>query len=265
MKYLLLLFAIFGTSPANAEGGKAGNGGDAIRCKGKLYSLDFIQTQSNESNLLSVAKSAKSAKEITSYITEQMTKKIPLMAETLTDFNQINKNQFDQTTKRLWLPGPSPIDIKDEAITADFPAECLKSDGSPNIVQVVIRASTAAGIVYYYSPSLLRELESTSPVQLSFILIHEWLRDFTEDPYVIQRVNRMIHTEGWQSISWENFRMAFLRNGLDIPSELQPGYREAMNEISRKAGERADALRRSADEALLNYKKQVYEEYYGPK
>ncbi len=220
---VIILFAIgLVSSIAAADGGKAGNGGDAVICYGKFFSLDLALTHSNESKLLEVTKNAKSAKEIISYIEQHISTKIPKLAETLKDFNRFNKDQFDFTTKRVWISGPPPTDIKDEAITAELPKACLKEDGTPDLVQAVVRTESDDGIVYYYHPSILQQLESNSPVQLSFVLIHEWLRDFTQDPYVIQRVNRMIHTEGWQSISSEDIIKAFRRSGLKLPPYLLP-------------------------------------------
>ncbi|RYZ86011.1 MAG: hypothetical protein EOP06_15295 [Proteobacteria bacterium] len=108
--------------------------------------------------------------------------------------------------------------LNDEGDLAALPQECkehLSDPGSPWVVpayQAVIRTEIPGKIVYNYGVSL-RWIQN-EPYQLSFLLMHEWLRDFTNDPEVIRNVTWLLHTRKVQELNVKEFNLALRKLGL---------------------------------------------------
>ncbi|MES3037838.1 MAG: hypothetical protein V4736_08025, partial [Bdellovibrionota bacterium] len=56
-------------------------------------------------------------------------------------------------------------------------------------------------------PELLKKLENQGPLQMSFLIVHEWLWKFTSNPDSNRRLNYLLHSsvlEKWSTTEWEN-------------------------------------------------------------
>jgi hypothetical protein len=210
-----------------AEGGVAGGGGDAILCNdGKYYSYDYIATLGSAEVLNPNYLNAKSARDIVLDIAKNLRKKVPYMGPNLEAFvNSITASPYETTTQtaRVWLPGANPLfDLSDES-KLRIPKDCLDSSGQPQIVQAVIRVKSRYGFIQYnYDQNITHALNNNSPLQLSFLYVHEWLRDYTDDPTVIMNMTRMLHSQAWTQLETKAVMAAMMRYGMSPLRIISP-------------------------------------------
>lgn|GEM_PF-2780422 len=134
---------------------------------------------------------------------------------------------------RTWSAGLDPlVDIPDEWLSRN-PETCFGQKVSTewlkkNLIQAVRRTpidsqSHQPGeivlktnperlihqepirLIYEYNEVAIDDLLKSSPVQLSFLLIHEWLRDFLEDELLISILNKQLHTEALKDLDQSTF------------------------------------------------------------
>lgn len=232
-RYALLICIVFSqlvgqlSHAQKAEGGVAGGGGDAILCNdGKHYSYDFIATLGSAETLNPQYINAKSAKDIVLDIAKNLKSKVPYMGPNLEAFvNSIGVSAYETTTNtaRVWLAGANPLfDLSDES-KLRIPKDCLDSSGQPQIVQAVIRVRSKYGFVQYnYDQNITHALNNNSPLQLSFLYVHEWLRDYTDDPTVIMNITRMLHSQTWTTQDTKGVMAAMMRYGMSPLKIITP-------------------------------------------
>ena len=232
--YALLICIVFSqlvgqlSHAQKAEGGVAGGGGDAILCNdGKYYSYDYIATLGS-AELLNpqYLNNSKSAKQIVLDIAKNLRAKVPYMGPNLEAFvNSIGASAYETTTytSRVWLPGANPLfDLSDES-KLRIPKDCLDSSGQPQIVQAVIRVKSKYGFIQYnYDQNITYALNTNSTLQLSFLYVHEWLRDYTDDPTVIMNITRMLHSQAWVTQDTKGVIAAMMRYGMNPLKIITP-------------------------------------------
>ena len=237
MKSLTQLFILMSLLISNLVSARAGTvgggGGDALLCDGRLYSFDYVVTKPEVDDLYGPIKRAKSSREILNIIKEGLQTRLPTLAADLADFIKFNRNRFATGEKRLWVSRRLPlIDLKDEASLREIPKECLDAKGMPAIYQAVIRfpkvgftinqntakspGTSLQNVEYQDDPSILKQLEATSPVQRSFAEMHEFLRDYSDNPIFIQTLNHLLHSSDWfaPEVTGEVLRTVLTRPGL---------------------------------------------------
>lgn len=178
----------------------AGEGGNAIRCdSGKVYSWDYLNSQMGSLEVDPQIAKAKSAVEILKIIQSKIDKLNPTMAESLADFRKLNADPFSESSYRIWIKSKNPLVNLGDEYRRQLPQDCVKSAGPDfTLIQAVIR-STPAGrndgvVLYSYDPVVFQELERTSPVQLSYLYVHEWLRDYTKSPEALIFGTQLLHS-----------------------------------------------------------------------
>lgn len=160
---------------------------DAVRCAdGKVYSWDYIRAQSQTNLVRAEYLTAKSAKEIPEGIAKQLAPLHPELSVKLRDFRN----------GRKWTASSS----KPLSLSVEIPAECKVGSEAIELYQAVIREKNKQ-VSYAYDQNILKALEENHPLQLSFLYVHEFLRDFTDDPDVLRQVNQFLH----QDLSQTNF------------------------------------------------------------
>lgn len=223
-KFLLLL-AVIGSAflpqisnAQQAEGGVAGGGGNSILCNdGKYYSYDFILTQKTKGKINPAFANMEDPMQMVKRIANIMALKVPAMAESLNDFILgLQSSEFDMGIGRIWIAGLNPLAPLGDESRLRIPSMCLNSKGEPKIYQTVIRTKNEFNIIQYnYDERQIMELHRNGPIQVSFLYIHEWLRDYTEDATVILNIVRMLHEEGWVTAAPEGVLSAMRRYGLN--------------------------------------------------
>jgi hypothetical protein len=207
------------------DGGVAGGGGNSILCNdGKYYSYDFVLTQKSTGRMIQAFGQMQEPTQILQRIADIMAMKVPAMAASLNDFiASLTTNEFDVNfSSRVWVAGLNPLAPLGDESRLRIPAMCLDSKGEPKIFQSVVRFINDANVIQYnYDERQVYELSHNSPLQVSFLYIHEWLRDYTQNPGVIMNIDRMLHEDGWITASPEGLLAAMKRYGLNTTG-LQP-------------------------------------------
>jgi len=213
----LFSLGIFFTTPNSAHAvinGDGRGGGDVVACKAKptesryqgLYMLDYLLTRRDDFNEDVDEKFKFLSREVTGLtIALEIAKKLeavsPSAAKDFRSFlSYIENENWDRGNLegadlfRVWVSAPRLMDYKDEDFITDIPSNCYNDNGQRNISQIVLREDVNSTIIYHYNRALMTELK-TDPLQFSYLLVHEWLRDYTVHATIIQNVNRYLHSE----------------------------------------------------------------------
>jgi hypothetical protein len=205
-----------------------GNGGDVIFCTASdnnflngAYSLDYILTLSEMQSDTSNA-AVSSWKNSSDRIYKILAEKVPTLADLFNDYRRLVFNTGDYSLKRVWEPAPfGLVDLKDELITSQLPRNC-QHDGQYQVVQAAIKqfnsfSGTKDKIIYKFVPALVNELDERSPLQLSYLLVHEWLWDISTNVDRNRRINRFLHSLKIATMSADEVKDYLLGMGLLIP------------------------------------------------
>ncbi len=205
-----LMLLACGTCLAGFGGVITGSGGDALICRAGpespfegTYSLDYVLTYDKDTTLVEVD----SLKDSLKRISRLLEKKIPSLLPSFQRFQTYLFNNQDRTKVHFWESAEyGLVDLKDEKITNLLPENC-RDGNDVKIVQAVIRlppASTKAPedhVIFKYVPKVVRDLSGKSPLQLSFLVVHEWLWEVTTDVEMIRRLNHFIHSQQFDDMS----------------------------------------------------------------
>ncbi len=203
-----------GPQAQNSGGVDVGNGGDAIRCSTSpensfsgLYALDFFLTESPSAPKVQAVKSWEESRDrIFSYLN----KIHPQLAWSFYDFFSQIENHTNYESDRVWEASTNDlIYLKDQKIITKLPTNCGGKDKT-EVYQAVIRQKKATHTTYHYSQDLLSDLRQQS-LQFSFLMVHEWLWDLTEDVAAIRQLNRLLHSNQLETMSRESL-MAIMGN-----------------------------------------------------
>jgi len=204
----LFLFIVAGPLLSFANGGVVGNGGDSVFCKsdsgnslGGTYSLDYIlglwQTETNPGYLAEdIFSDSNSYTNNFKRLMPILRESYPLLADSMTQFySQLFSQDFDKNF--VWKPASNGlVDLKDEAMISLLPKNCLGLGQNPSLIQTVIRQKRGKQIIFNYDQNAVKAL-SLKPMQLSFLLFHEWLWSFTSDVSLIRDANLIFHAKNW--------------------------------------------------------------------
>jgi hypothetical protein len=246
------LWMILTLASASAQaGGIVGNGGQSILCTADAanrfngyYHRDYLLGEAAQGNfsdaaLRPVSNWADSSEQIGAVIARYL----PELSASFENFRHFVFAKPDGSSIngriRWWVAideeFPVPVDLADYGVPANFPGNCLQQmerditvGGIPvhTTVSVVFPHKTVDRTVlidqpdtkltlYRYVPSLIRRLD---PMNLSFLLLHEWLWDLTQDPVVNQRVNWFLHSKDFTSMGQDQIRNELRELGLNLPS-----------------------------------------------
>jgi len=223
------------TGPFAHAGWYVGNGGDAIFCKPSAlnqlhgyYSIDYLLTLASASGPDGIARPS-SWDDSSKRILKILEDKVPGLAGSFKDFSRLVYNK-SFAEKRVWEPAAFGLtDLNDERITARLPENC-KTDGTFKIIQAVIRqfegfSGTRPGqYVYKFVPDLLNEMNEQNPVQLSFLMVHEWLWDVSSNVDRNRRINRFLHSQAIESMAAEEVTATLTGMGLQIPGKAADAF-----------------------------------------
>lgn len=199
------------------------NGGDIVSCRDEIdaeyvgpYSLDFLLTRRSLSldSTVEVTTWEQSAQRILLWLRA----KIPALGRSFSDFLIYTYNFMDESRPRIWRPAPfGLLDLADEQIISLLPANCYVRDAAQRIaiIQSIIREQRANLIIYHFDPNILDPLRDESPLQYSFLMIHEWLWDLSRDVRVNRDVNRILHSQDLEYLPADALEQRLRNVGLD--------------------------------------------------
>jgi len=198
-----------------------GNGGDTLSCReatqnsySGLYALDYLMTmdQYGDGALVVPDNWQKSLDRIQALLAE----KYPALVDSLQAFRANIDNTSDWTKARIWLDAPQGlVNLNDQNLTRKIPANCGGQNPTAglNVIQTVVRQKRPNIIEYEVDYSVFNGLQ-TRPLQFSFLMIHEWLWDLTDDPAVIRLANRFLHSKAAATLSPTDFQLSLNNIGI---------------------------------------------------
>jgi hypothetical protein len=234
MRPLLLSIGLFGAlcTRALAGPGIVGNGGDAVLCRDAngspfkgYYSLDYLLTFDTRTDNRDVTP-AFTWEESRDRIQALLDAKHPDLAYSFRSFVADMDNSFDYSRHRIWHEaGFGLVDVKDERIIRKLPANCydLRADGSIQITQAVIQEQRPDLFVFDFDPAVYDEFKRLAPLQFSFLMVHEWLWEWTDDVHVVRDANRFLHSATAGGLNADAFSQALKAMGLKMrPAAYKP-------------------------------------------
>jgi hypothetical protein len=230
-KSLVIVVLFLLTTVTYAGGVKVGGGGFAVMCTSAsinkysgYYSLDFLLTESGQNSpqerLAEVETLGASLTRLSLLIHEKM----PSLSESFDEYKDAVFNRFDLNKLRIWEPTPfSLVDLDDQNFSVSLPSNC-RSDGQIKGIPAVIRQSdsfsgTREHIIYKYIPEIVGKLNESSPLQLSFLIVHEWLWDVSSNVDRNRRVNRLLHSKRIETMSMSDIENEFKVFGFYMPGQ----------------------------------------------
>lgn len=215
----------------SSAGQEVGNGGDAVFCKPSsansfngYYSLDYLSFFSPDAQIVP----AETVDQSLSRIEKLLTQKLPTLAQ---DFKSFRADVFNQTNlgrPHIWEVAPfGLIDLKDEALVTLLPENCRSGD-KVNIVQAVIRQPPQVSglpptkLLFKFVPQVVNDLKANNPVQLSYLIVHEWLWSFSDNVQRNRRITNWLHSNQLETLTAAQLVANFEAIGFAIPGSQPP-------------------------------------------
>jgi hypothetical protein len=226
-----------------------GNGGDVAYCKKSesndftdFYTVDYLVTYESFSPI-SEAKNWKGSRD---RILNQLKRLNTQLHESFKSYLQDLDKKPSANTKRLWQPSSFGLSkLSDELLIGNLPENCRNadSDGKTRLLQTVIRSipkadelslstkdsidpadpAAPALVKYDYNKNMMEWLKNQRPLQYSFMIVHEWLWDFSKDINSIRTLNALIHSHDLDQMTAEDFMQKFVGLGFRLHSQLKIG------------------------------------------
>jgi hypothetical protein len=229
LKFLLALaISICELFPASA-GTEVRGGGDAVFCDSMpnlnsysgIYSLDYFLGSLNPIGN-SVPAPVDSVDASLARIADLLTTKLPALGESLSEFASLIHNHSDFSKARIWLPAQKLANLKDEDLIYGEIENCIDpATHNLKLRQAVSRVydPDTKFIRYYFDQSIFSDLLTKGPLQLSFLLIHEWLWDLLPADRVngSRIINWLLHSTSLETMPPDQLATS-LRN-LGVPGE----------------------------------------------
>jgi hypothetical protein len=216
---------------AHASSTIVGNGGDLVECgapqsyhdtsvKSGLYVLDYLVAR---------VLRLEPMPDVTPHkIAVRLHAVNGAMGFSLTEFLE-SYGSRDLSQRYIWLDVESRlVDVQDEQLAEQLPANCYANRSGQahlNIHQAVIRNTEPqrGRTLFNYDANLLENLYRQSPLQASYLLVHEWLWDFVSDAPSNRELNRYLHSQEFfeDSVVRVSRRLATytIKSPLSLPAE----------------------------------------------
>lgn len=195
-----------------AWSGQEGHGGDLVECSRHVpetpsqgyYSPDYLVGGAGPG----AAVQATSWEASRDRILGLLDQKAPRLAASLRQFVAFMGNTSDPTQLRLWKNARHGlIDLKDEDFTGKIPSYCR----AERLVQAVIRTENPEFTLYEYDADRVSVLRREQPLQYSFLMVHEWLWDLTDDVRMIRELNAFLHSSALETTTPAAFALYLKR------------------------------------------------------
>jgi hypothetical protein len=237
-KIIFVAVVLIGQIAFAGGGQDVGSGGDVVECRPSkdnnlngTYSLDYVLTYKASNQNSDIAK-VSSLNESVQRLRKLLKLKIPELVDSFDSFMFYYKNTTDYTAERFWEEASFGLfDIKDEKMVNLTPENC-RTFGIVRISQAVIRqfpkfpANVNDAITYKFDLPLVESVERKSPLQASFLLVHEWLWDISQDVENNRRINRLLHSTSFETLSGGEIKAALSRMSVQrLPGIMSPVFR----------------------------------------
>lgn len=220
----LFLMALALFSNSSWAGFTVNNGGDTVECFASrvspfvgYYNLDYLINLIYGNKY--VSQFDQTVKPSDSYdiqfnkIIALTAVRYPLFSRSLASYrNQFFINDFNAPYS--WKTAPyGLVEVNDESLKLIVPGNCLRTSPTGPFIQTIVRSQKPEQVEFTFYTSVFDGLTS---VQKSFLLFHEWLWNFTDDPEVIRNANSVLHSYDWNEKTLSYKITELLLAGLDF-------------------------------------------------
>lgn len=199
-------------------GSETRNGGQGVRCSGSenIYSLDYLRAKQEFQFSVEVPLNL----EISLYrILHNLENKAPQVARSFKNFLSGFSHNKSFNDNHVWFENNNLDDVSDQS-TNSVPLACRAGDGgSVAIFQVIVREhfkgdnKMNSQVRFLLDSEIFNQMDS---LQQSFLLVHEWLWEFTQDYARNWRINYLLHSSAFDTISKEDFKIKAKEIGVNF-------------------------------------------------
>lgn len=259
MKYLILstLLAMNAQMVSAKEflSNEKGNGGDAVICNGRPHTLDSVIMM--EERYFDITREERYEVSIAK-IKNHLNNTLPLMGQTLGNFLQNFKAKGNVEEGVFWVKGRLK-NIADENLYIEIPSHC---ENEAKQVVVLVKSPFKR---YYYDANLIEELSQNGD-ELSWLLIHEWLRNYVDDSDVIRIINAYLHSEQFLNSNEEEVQETIERLGVTsgygpLSSEERASterLKVMVSDLEKRLNEIKSHIEKFSSAKTLKEKKKIY-------
>lgn len=231
MKSRIIFITVLIVAPFISAGPRVtGNGGDVIRCFGheRLFSLDYVMTQGSFGKKVNVVPFTK-IQSSTARISNLLKNKWPELSVSFDEFMFDFQNQSVTSKKYNWFKTVDGLDdIFDEKFAqAPIPTSCRggSMNGTIAVSQAIVRTVSQTGVINFeYDPEIITHL---SKLQLSFLLVHEWLWNFSDSVTDNRKINYFLHSNLFEQVTEAQAKTMLTQFGLILPRRSLEQKRES--------------------------------------
>ncbi len=225
MKLLSLFLFLLSPSLGLAGTAGSGGGGDTLICRDEpnvspfvgYFSLDYLATYRKANQNADIVKIESWEKSAERIIRNLKRLKANNLLGTFLRFSRNIGNEDDYSDGLIWKESGFGLeDIKDEKLLNKLPTNCIPEKNRHQFIQTVYWKDYNNLRVYNFDYDVIEKLKAQSPVQLSFLYVHEWLWTHFMTTAPIRVLNRLIHSKKFDTMSSEEF--------LQILSAMKPSY-----------------------------------------
>ena len=223
---LILLAFVLSSRQASSNSAVVGNGGNTLFCKDDTgidqeYTLDFVTEGFGRDSIFREVNSLEQSMEQISVIIDKNSYVLPYFSFQFNTFSKDILNTLDDSRYNFWENVQGPLEeTHDQNLERPLPENCL-INGKPKLFQAFRRHgsryvdSGTETTVYKYDEEILSRLKSR-PLQLSFLIVHEWLWSISGDVQVNRKINALLHSKAITQMNVIQVQRAFQQAGLNL-------------------------------------------------
>ncbi|MBC7464556.1 MAG: hypothetical protein H7256_01065 [Bdellovibrio sp.] len=215
MNFLILVLFTLPIAFANAGGVHVGNGGNVVRCEGDTHfqSLEYVMTKSMYGTRV-MPVPVYSLSESLNRIARLIEAKLPQYSSGFNEYVIQFENAEPQKT--YFWNATQVNNVGDEIVY--LPYWCRNSRGTSEIVQAVVRTVSLNSkqetlVNFDYDPKVVDDLEKNSTVQMSFLVVHEWIWNMTNDPDKNRKLDFLLHSPLMESMTAAQIQQELVKFG----------------------------------------------------
>lgn len=229
--WFLLGWCCYTASHAAFAGGSAvvGNGGQTLFCdlpnhsEGlSEYSLDYVAEALGREKEIAPVRSVEESLARISQLISRDPDAIPHLAFLFRMFQADLYNTTDDSRYNYWEADHRGTEVTDDQnLARPLPDSCLVKNGRPQLHQAFRRIGArytghkTETTVYHFDPVIIERLKKR-PLQLSFLLVHEWLWNVTGDVRLNRKINFFLHSIAFTHMTPRDARTALIHLGLNF-------------------------------------------------